>query len=317
MTARRHHYVSQCYLKVFAPDRDKPKLFVIDLKEHRCFGRTSPTNVAAERDFHRIEADGLPPDALEMMFSDFESDLSQALDRVIASRSIANEDDRALLLNFIGLCAVKSPSHREGLRSVHEQIAKRILLLATETRERWESQILLAKQNGELADDADPDYERVRDFIRRDRYTINLGTPYHLDVEMQAFDSILPYIFGRKWILVKAPLNTTGFITSDHPVCLISAELAKRGGSSRPGLGCKRTHLVFPISNELAMIGAFEFADREIDADKLFMAQINGVIVAHAQRQIYARDNDFVYRMPHNNRIRHGAELLNEEHLRD
>jgi hypothetical protein len=57
MTARKHHYVPQCYLKGFTRHRDDPKLFVIDAKERRCF-RTSPANVAAERDFHKIDAEG-------------------------------------------------------------------------------------------------------------------------------------------------------------------------------------------------------------------------------------------------------------------
>jgi hypothetical protein len=55
MTARQHHYVPQCYLKGFVKDRKKPKLFVVDCKERRSFS-TSPDNVAAERDFHRIDA---------------------------------------------------------------------------------------------------------------------------------------------------------------------------------------------------------------------------------------------------------------------
>src|SRR5271167_3355666 len=163
MTARKHHYVPQCYLKGFTRDRDDPKLFVIDGKERRCF-RTSPANVAAERDFHTINAEGFPPDALENAFSGFESDLSQALDRIIASRSIANENDRTLLLNLIGLFAVKSPRHRESVRSVHEQMLKRMLLLATATPERWKSQIRQAKATGVLGDDDDTDYETIKEF---------------------------------------------------------------------------------------------------------------------------------------------------------
>jgi len=316
MTARRHHHVSQCYLKGFSRDRDKPRLFAVDLQARRCF-EPSPANIAAERDFHKIHVAGLSPDAVEKMFSDFESELSQAIDRVVASRSIANENDRALLFNFIGLLAVKSPRHREGVRSVHEQIAKRILLLATETRERWESQIQRAKEDGDIAGDVDADYERMRDFVRRDHYSLNLLTPYHVQLELDTFDEILPYIFGRKWVLVKAPPDTTGFITSDHPMCLIWADAAKRGGFFGPGLRRERTHIVFPISNELAMIGAFEFEDRDIDADKLFMAQINGIVIAHAQRQIYARDNNFVYRMPHNKGIKNGAKIVSDEGLAD
>jgi Protein of unknown function (DUF4238) len=67
MTARQHHYVPRCYLKGFVANRNKPKLFVVDLKERRSFS-TNPINVGAERDFHRIVVDGHRPDALEMRF---------------------------------------------------------------------------------------------------------------------------------------------------------------------------------------------------------------------------------------------------------
>jgi len=51
--SRRHHFLAQCYLKGFAPDRADAQLFVVDAKEKKSF-TTSPLNVANERDFHPI-----------------------------------------------------------------------------------------------------------------------------------------------------------------------------------------------------------------------------------------------------------------------
>jgi hypothetical protein len=217
------------------------------------------------------------------------------------------------VFNLIGLLAIKTPRHRENVRSVHEQILKQILLLATETPEQWESELRRAKEHGNLGGDDDTDYERMREFISRDQYKINLRTPYHLQLELILFDKVLPYIFARNWILVKAPLHTTGFITSDHPVCLMWSDPAKRGDFVGPGLGRRGTQIVFPISNELAMVGTFEPQTREMEANKLLIAHINGTVIVHANRQIYARDSDFVYQMVHNERIMNGAGLLNDE----
>jgi Protein of unknown function (DUF4238) len=102
MVARQHHYVSQCYLNGFAADRSKPKLFVVDAKEMRSF-ETNPKNIAAERDFHAIDIDGVARDAFENDFSKFESELDQSLRRIIAARSISNDQDRAVLFNFIAM----------------------------------------------------------------------------------------------------------------------------------------------------------------------------------------------------------------------
>ncbi|WP_265923371.1 DUF4238 domain-containing protein [Cupriavidus nantongensis] len=56
--ARNHHYVPQCYLKGFARNRSKnAQLFVVDTKTKRAFV-TTPRNLAAQRDFNRVEIPG-------------------------------------------------------------------------------------------------------------------------------------------------------------------------------------------------------------------------------------------------------------------
>ena len=312
MTARRHHYLPQCYLKGFALRRDKPQLFVIDGKEQRVFW-TAPANVAAERDFHRIEVDGYGPDALENALSGFETEVSQALDRIIAARSIRNDDDRTYLLNLMALIAIKNPRRREGWRSAQEQLWKRVLDLATATPERWASQIRRAKATGDVAPEADEDYLRIRGFVEADQYRITVPTGRHLEIEMKAFETVLPFFFHRKWVLFRAPVGATGFATSDHPVCLMWSDPEQRGKFHPPGHGLRRTQILFPISNELAVMGAFEAYEEERDAPDWLIAQFNATIALHADRQIYARDSDFMYRMAHNERVMRGAEFLADQ----
>lgn len=312
MIARRHHYVPQCYLRGFVLDRAKPQLFVIDGKDQRSF-RTAPANVAAERDFHRIEIDGYPSDALENALSGFETEVSQALDRIIMTRSIKNDDDRAYLLNLMALIAIKNPRHREGWRSAQEQICKKVLDLATATPERWASQIRRAKADGYIDADADEDYRRMREFVEADQYKIRVPTDRHLEMEMKAFETVLPFFFHRKWVLFRAPVGATGFVTSDHPVCLMWSDPEQRGKFHSPGHGLRRTQILFPISNELVVMGAFEAREEERDSPDWLIAQINATVALHADRQIYARDSDFMYRMAHNERIMCGDEFLTDQ----
>ncbi len=312
MTARRHHYVPQCYLRGFVLDRDKPQLYVIDGKEQHTF-RTAPANVAARRDFHRIEVDGYEPDALENAFSGFETAVSQSLDRIISSRSIKNEDDRAYLLNLMALMAIKNPRRRESWRSAQEHLWKRVLDLATATPERWASQIRRVKAAGEVDPDADEDYERMRAFVEADQYRITVPTGRHLELEMKSFETVLPFFFHRKWVLFRAPADATGFVTSDHPVCLMWSEPEQRGKLFPPGHGLLRTQILFPISDNLAVMGAFEADEGECDAPTWLIAQFNGAIALHAERQLYARDSDFMYRFAHNDRIMRGDEFLADQ----
>ena len=244
MTARKHHYIPKCYLKGFAEDRDKPRLFVIDAKTRKS-SPAVPSDIAAERDFHKIAVDGLAPDALENSFSGFEGELSQALQRVITARSFKDATNRALLFNLIGLISVKNPSHRGNIRDTHEHIAKLSLQLATQTPERWQIQQQKAKEDG-VVDDNGPTYEEMRDFARGENYKINVSTGYLLELELKSFDAILPYIFARKWVVVKAPPKTTGFVTSDRPICLMWSDPAQRGGFHRPGHGRRGNSNCFP-----------------------------------------------------------------------
>jgi hypothetical protein len=315
MSARLHHYVSQCYLKGFCADREKPRLFVVDLKDRRIFPPTNPKNVAAERDFHAVDIDGLPPDAFETHLAEFETDLDNALKRIVAARSIQNENDRAILFKYMALLAAKNPQLRENFRVAHQHMVKVIMDLAMSTPERWASHMARAKRDGYLPADAPDDYEKMRDFLQaleRGEHRIDTLPSMHVPMEVQAANTVLPLIFGRKWWLLKAPGNATGFITSDHPICLMWSDPAERARMPPPGLRHSHTGLVFPISNELAVIGGFEIDEMETEADETLIAQINGSIIPHVNRQIYARAGDFPYLLKHNKRIMRGTELLDD-----
>jgi hypothetical protein len=75
---RKHHFVPQFYLRGFTGDNDQ--LFVVDRPSEKTF-RTSPKNVAAERDFNRVDVEGLAPDAIEKALADFEGKVAPALER--------------------------------------------------------------------------------------------------------------------------------------------------------------------------------------------------------------------------------------------
>ena len=63
--ARHHHYISQCYLNIFAKSvGNKYRITVLDLKRRHHF-ETTPRNIGGQRDFNRVEKDGMPPDFLD------------------------------------------------------------------------------------------------------------------------------------------------------------------------------------------------------------------------------------------------------------
>ena len=136
MIARLHHWVPQFYLKRFcAPSR---KLFVVDAVAEAEF-TTSPRNVAAERDFNRVEIADHAPDALEAAMAAVETEMDGAIERIVKAKKFHGENDRGLIFNLMRLLAVRNPRHRETLRDFQTRAAKMMLDVALATPARWDS----------------------------------------------------------------------------------------------------------------------------------------------------------------------------------
>jgi len=311
MTARNHHYLPQCYLKGFTKDRKKPKLFVVDAKEKKYFS-THPRNVAAVRDFNRVDAEGLAPDALESALGNFESDLAPVLEKVCATRTMSDTEDRAWLLNLVAMTALRNPRHRENFRTAREQTARIMMDMVTATPERFASQLKGAQEAGYIDDTGDVDYETMRKFVNEGQFKVDVHPMDHSRTELVNYEKILPYFFARRWTLLKADPSKTGFVTSDHPFGLMWSDGQPQGFFS-PGLGHKNTVMYFPISNDLALIGRSEGRDgAECDLDERSVAMINAILIGFADKQIYARDQEFKYLLEPDKQPQRGADILND-----
>lgn len=297
MTARRHHYVPQCYLKGFAADRDKGQLHAVDLRRLTVFA-TSTKNVAQERDFHSLADTNVDADALEKAFSGFESEVSCALERSIAAGAFDDIDDRSYILNLIALIAVKNPRVRANADRFRKRIYKTTMDLVVSSPDIWASHVRKAKAAGFIKPEADTDYETMRAFVRGGAYDIVISPADHVINELDVFDGVLPLFFQRAWTVLRAPPGQTGFITSDQPVCLMWSEPPIRGRRRPPpGFGRPDTMVLFPLAPSLALIGTFEGDDKVVDANDSQIADFNFAMIENARRQVYARDSDFLYRL--------------------
>ena len=155
-------------------------------------------------------------------------------------------------------------------------------------------------------------YEQMRDFVKKKEYTIELNTGFHIATELKGVDAILPTLFNRKWVALTPPRDSSGFVTSDHPVCLMFTDPARRGKFYGPGHGLAGTEIIFPVGRRLALVGAFELQEGELELNENGVAGVNGAIVAYADRHVYAYDGDYTYARQNNETPRRGAELVND-----
>ncbi len=307
---RKHHFVSRCYLKAFSVIHKKvPQICVFDRVERRSFS-TGIDNVASERDFNRFEAEGHDPNALERAMSSFETELGEALARINAIRSLANVDDRAYLLNFIGLMAPRTPRFRATIGAALEDSAKITMDLILQSKQSYDGHVKRTRDAGSVIPEVS--YEDMKRMFDAGGFKVEANREYQIQQELKVFDKVLPLIFRRGWHLLRAPASSGGFITSDHPFALFWSDPKMRGGFFGPGLGLPKTEIVFPVSPRLAVIGAFEIKDDEGDVSDEAVASINGAAIATAQRQVYSRDHNFMYLMQYNEQARKASKLIND-----
>lgn len=309
MTARIHHYLSQCYLKGFTDGGGKAsKLTVFDVKQKKYF-TTVPRNVGAIRDFNRINADGVDPDVLEHSLSSFETKAATALKK-LRDGATFDGDTKVVILNLVALLAIRSPQMRERWRKFQAQIAERIMDLTLSSKEMWNSQTRKMREDGVRLND-DVTYEGVKQFFDSKKYTIEVAREHHIHMEFVGIDAILPTLLARKWLIVRAIERTGPFVTSDHPVSLTWNEPDKvpRLYRDSPGFGLKGTQVYFPLSSNIALVGEFDGHEGVIKGTKELVAGFNSQMLRFAHNQFYVPKLSF-YFISKNQGILDGKYLL-------
>ena len=300
MTARRHHFIPQCYLKGFAAARKQGKyqVHVFDRQTRKTF-KCATENIGLERDFNRVNVEGHDPDAFEAGVAKFENELAPALARTIETVTFVSPEDRNLIMNLIANLALRNPQFREQIRQFHEQTSRLMMDAALSSKERWEAQTSRARADGFLEGTKELSYEQMKQFHDERQYKVELETDYHIRMEMDSLDKVLPLLAERGWLFLRAGKDSGGFVTSDHPVCLM---WGKDGPSQHqhysPGFGLKGTEVLFPLSQYLAIVGAFELPDAQKELSDEWVAISNGKLAMFATRQLYARDLAFHYQFP-------------------
>lgn len=304
--ARRHHFISQFYLKNFAADRRRARLFVVDLPGQKTF-TASPSNVALENDFHTITTPGQETDAVEKQLSKFEAAVAPALARIIANGSLGGGEDAQLVLFFATLLLVKGPSTRSTINEFVNTLMSKIGKIEASDSKMWEGKIRRSIAEGTLPEDTD--VEELRQLILSGSFTIGLSPEAHLKTEFENAQPLFErYVLTRRWNILKA---TSGqFVTCDRPVVLMWADPMK---TDPVGLALTNTRILFALSSEIAICGGFELEDGTIEVGVEDVAKINGRIILNAGRQVYARDATFEYLLQHNPGIKQGSDLVDDE----
>jgi len=288
-TARLHHYLPQAYLASFTDSGTKHgQFFVLDVESGRSF-RTSPKNVAAERDFNRIAVEGLSPDCIEQSFAPFEQSAVEAIYKTIASGTFPNDQDCNWILNLLGLIAVRHPQRRGSFNRSREEAMHLWGLSLVSDKKTFDHHVQMARAAGEEIDESVP-FEQIKQFVEQRRYRIEFSPGSNLCIELQAFDKLLPILGQRTWSVLIAPEEGPEFICCDDPVTLVWKN--RRRGPV--GFGLKKTEVFFPLGRRVGFYGTFEeFLPPVVHLKAGYVATMNKRIAANAERYVFSTLDTF------------------------
>ncbi|NDP37539.1 MAG: DUF4238 domain-containing protein [Rhodoferax sp.] len=286
--ARKHHYVPQAYLAAFTTTgRKDGQFFVLDVESSRAF-RTSPGNVAAERDFNRVDIEGHSPDAVENGLAPFEGNAIDAIRRVVETQSFPSDSDWNLILNLLALLAVRNPRLRGSFNRSREQTFRIIADLLASDKKLWDRHMQKAKDAGEQYPNVS--FQEFKSFVERGNYNFVFHPEGNLRTEFNALDKILPILGQRIWSVLVAPPEGPEFICADHPVTLVW----KGDREGHVGYGLRETEVFFPLGRRVGFYGVYETPLKPVVTCRpLNVAIMNQRLVNSAERQVYSAVESF------------------------
>ena len=273
MVAKKHHYVPQMYLSGFA--NMAGKLYAVNAEERKCF-RPRPANIAVERNFNTIEAEGVPPDALEKELAKLEGEIAPGIKRIRENASFGeNGKDRDDAINLIALMALRNPRSRKDMGELYSQLVRAMLLMTFEEKPA--------------------DYEGHKQFVEEHINGLRVHQNFTLEMELNALEDVYHYFDARKWRILKANEGSGGFVTTDYPVCFHREGGMNYGQQYAPGLGLSNDDVLIALSPKVALVGRLDGEENIVEVDKHTVASFNATVMGYAMKQIYARDDAFFY----------------------
>ena len=279
--ARNHHYLPQTYLAAFTDTGTKNgKFYVFDIRSGKRF-RTSPRNVAAERDFNRVNLEGKPPDILEQSFSPFEGQVGQAIRKVNRTKTFPNDEDANSILNLLCLIVLRNPRSRRKTNRFRQAVSEHFAHLLVSNEQLWEHQLKKLGIEGTTVT-----FEEMKQSIEGGEYQIEFTPADSPAVELRAFDELLPIFGKRYWSLLIAPASGPHFICSDYPIALTWKKSVRHGPI---GYGVENTEIFFPLGPKTGFYGVYEDPlPTVVEIEDKHVAMMNSRIKERTDRQVFS-----------------------------
>lgn len=282
--AKEQHYVPRFYLAGFARDN---LLWRLDRRNGKLVSRT-PEHTARIPNLYTFQDNqGRRRYDIEVLFNHYET-IAAPLILKLAARQQISPIEREQMTAFIALAVLRTPAAIEEAKVVHAGFVKTRaqIELSDETKTlNW-----LRKMRGPGADEAGIREEAasVTQMVRDDSYTLEVDNEFAVGKSLRNFEAVANSIVERDWMVLYAPENSEGFLTTDHPVVLtsVSSELLRQP----LGYGSLHAQVLFPLTHNCALViagdlGRFGRADIKLEA----LSQFNRTMASYCYRYLFGR----------------------------
>ena len=175
--ARNHHYVPQGYLAGFTDEGTiDGQLTVFDLVSRKTF-RTRPRNVAAQRDFNRVDLKGRTADVLERSLGEFEGMAIAAIRRVQERGGPLTDDELSDIVSLMTLLIARNPKRRRAINTARQHQRRVMLDILGSNKSMYENHLAMAKRDGFVRDDANLPFGKAAALIKSGQCEIGSARP--------------------------------------------------------------------------------------------------------------------------------------------
>lgn len=284
---KKQHYVPRFYLEGFT-DGTQVALFNRDTGKAK---RQTPEHTAYVPNLYTFEDnEGRRRYDFEVLFNRYETKAAPIILKLAAQGRI-NRAEREDLAAFITFAALRTPTAIEEARAVYRALYK------ANTRQRLSdnTQVLtyLRNHNCDGMDEATMQAEaaRIGQMLRDGNYDVEVSREFALGKSLRNFKTVATALLNRDWVVVTAPEDSPGFLTTDHPVVLTTRSSALR--TAPLGYASPHAQVLFPLTHRAALIMSGDQArmgKADISAEKLL--RFNQTMAVNCQRYLFGRDPD-------------------------
>ncbi len=267
---RKHHYLSQFYLRGFSAD--EKGIYQIEKSTLRGYG-SSIKDAAAMRDYHILDyEDAEDPQVVEKHLSEYEGLLASALERVV-SDGIADEKDHIEIISLVALMRFRVPAFKSFISKSMSEVVR--------------SAGVMLERKGMLP--APP--EGLEEELRMSSLKIEIKNWACLQqmFKLATDADLIKIMLDMRYQLIEAPPGEF-FLTGDQPVALFSPSATTRD-SYGAGLATRDVELTFPLTRQLLLkLSWADSGPRHGVASLSDLDELNRRTVIMADSRLFAAD---------------------------